>query len=57
MGLPSAARMRVATFPASWGFRIPFEGGINLGFAYERPLSEREALTEQRVTTQVTWEF
>lgn len=41
----------------AWGVRLPMERGLSLGVAYERPLSSREDLTEQRVTTMLTWEF
>lgn len=41
----------------AWGLRVPLAMGLSLGVSYERPLSKRKDLTEQRVTTMVTWEF
>jgi hypothetical protein len=41
----------------AWGFRIPFRNGFDFGFSYERALSQREDLFEQRVTFAVSYEF
>lgn len=41
----------------AWGFRIPFRNGFNTGFSYERSLSQREDLTEQRATWMVSYDF
>jgi hypothetical protein len=41
----------------AWGVRFPMEGGFDIGASYERPLSNHEDITEQRVTLNITWEF
>ena len=41
----------------AWGVRFPMAAGFDIGASYERPLSNREDITEQRVTLNVTWEF
>jgi len=41
----------------AWGFRIPFRNGFNTGFSYERSLSQRQDLFEQRATWMVSYEF
>lgn len=41
----------------AWGIRVPLDMGVDVGFAYERPLSNNKEITEQRITTMVTWEF
>lgn len=41
----------------AWGFWIPFRNGFNTGFSYERALSQREDLVEQRVTLMVSYDF
>ncbi len=40
-----------------WGVRLPLAWGLDVGASYERPLTDREDLWEQRVTLNVTWEF
>ena len=41
----------------AWGVRLPMQGGFDIGASYERPLSNQEDVTEQRVTLEITWEF
>jgi hypothetical protein len=41
----------------AWGVRAPLEGGLNVGLAYERPLSNRRDIFEQRLTLMASWEF
>ena len=39
------------------GVRIPTEWGVSLGFLYEAPITQREDIFDQRVTTMITWEW
>ncbi len=55
LGNPGVAGNDYVTM--AWGVRIPFRTGLNLGFAYERPLSNTRDITEQRVTVNATFEF
>ncbi len=41
----------------AWGVRIPFENGISTGMSYERVLSQRQDLFEQRWTWMVDYTF
>ncbi len=41
----------------AWGFRIPFENGVTTGLSYERVLSRRQDIFEQRVTAMVSYGF
>jgi hypothetical protein len=41
----------------AWGVRLPMNSQLSLGLSYERALSNRKDLTEQRLTTMVTWEM
>jgi hypothetical protein len=41
----------------AWGFRIPFRNGFNAGFSYERALSQRQDIFEQRATVMVSYDF
>lgn len=41
----------------AWGVRVPFRNGISTGFSYERALSQREDIFEQRATWMVSYEF
>jgi len=41
----------------AWGVRIPFNNGISTGMSYERVLSQRQDLFEQRWTWMVDYTF
>ena len=41
----------------AWGVRIPFNNGISTGMSYERVLSQREDIFEQRWTWMVDYTF
>ena len=41
----------------AWGFWIPFEIGVDAGFSYERVLSQREDIFEQRFTMILNYGF
>lgn len=41
----------------AWGLRLPVGDGLSFGASYERPLSTRKDLFEQRVTVMITWEL
>ena len=41
----------------AWGIRVPFRNGISTGFAYERALSQRKDIFEQRATWMVSYDF
>ncbi len=41
----------------AWGFRVPFRNGISAGFSYERALSQRKDIFEQRATWMVAYDF
>lgn len=41
----------------AWGVRVPFRNGISAGFSYERVLSQREDIFEQRVTWMASYTF
>lgn len=41
----------------AWGVRLPLGDGLNLGLSYERPISNRKDLWEQRATAMLTWEM
>ena len=41
----------------AWGVRIPFENGISTGLSYERAISNRKDIFEQRVTLRVSYDF
>ena len=41
----------------AWGFRVPFRNGVSLGFAYERVLSQREDIFEQRAMWMASYTF
>lgn len=41
----------------AWGFRVPFDYGMTLGFSYERVLSQRKDIFEQRATWMAAYEF
>jgi len=41
----------------AWGVRFPMAAGFDIGASYERPLSDRKDITEQRVTLNITWEM
>jgi hypothetical protein len=41
----------------AWGVRIPFDNGISTGMSYERVLSQRQDLFEQRWTWMVDYTF
>lgn len=41
----------------AWGVRVPFRNGISTGLAYERVLSRKEGIFEQRVTAMISYEF
>ena len=41
----------------AWGIRVPFKNGISTGISYERALSQREDIFEQRFTIMVSYNF
>ena len=41
----------------AWGVRVPFRNGISTGFSYERVLSQRQDIFEQRATWMVEYTF
>jgi hypothetical protein len=41
----------------AWGLRLPLDNDLSLGASYERPLSNRKDIWEERVTVMVTWEL
>ena len=41
----------------AWGVRIPIGDCLSFGLSYEIPISSREDLFEERVTTMLTWEM
>jgi len=41
----------------AWGFRIPFNNGFTTGMSYERVLSQRQDIFEQRWTWMVSYDF
>ncbi|MCA9504552.1 MAG: transporter [Spirochaetaceae bacterium] len=41
----------------AWGVRVPFDNGISTGFSYERVLSQRQDIFEQRATWMVSYTF
>lgn len=41
----------------AWGFRVPFRNGVSLGFSYERVLSQRRDIFEQRATWMASYTF
>ena len=41
----------------AWGIRVPFENGFTTGISYERVLSSRQDIFEQRVTAMVSYDF
>lgn len=43
--------------PFAWGFRVPLRSGVSTGFSYERALSQRKDIFEQRATWMVDYQF
>jgi hypothetical protein len=41
----------------AWGVRVPFRNGISAGFSYERVLSQRQDIFEQRATWMLAYDF
>ena len=41
----------------AWGFWIPFDAGLSTGFSYERVLSQRQDIFEQRFTVMLNYGF
>ena len=41
----------------AWGVRVPFNNGISTGMSYERVLSQRRDIFEQRFTAMVEYTF
>ena len=41
----------------AWGIRVPFRNGISTGVSYERVLSQRQDIFEQRFTAMVSYTF
>ena len=41
----------------AWGIRVPFRNGISAGFSYERVLSQRQDIFEQRFTWMASYTF
>ena len=39
----------------AWGIRVPFRNGLSMGFSYERVLSQREDIFEQRATWMISY--
>ncbi len=55
LGSKGMANEEIVTM--AWGFRVPFRNGISTGFSYERVLSQREDIFEQRATVMVSYTF
>jgi hypothetical protein len=41
----------------AWGFRVPFRNGVSAGFSYERAISQRTDIFEQRATWMLSYDF
>jgi hypothetical protein len=41
----------------AWGLRMPLDYGLSVGASYERPISNKKDIFEQRVTFMLTWEL
>jgi hypothetical protein len=41
----------------AWGVRVPFQNGVSTGLSYERILSQRQDIFEQRFTAMVEYTF
>ena len=41
----------------AWGLRVPFRNGISAGLSYERVLSQRQDIFEQRATSMLARDF
>ncbi|HEB91380.1 MAG TPA: hypothetical protein ENI85_17520 [Deltaproteobacteria bacterium] len=41
----------------AWGIRVPFENGFSTGMSYERAISQRHDIFEQRWTWMVSYDF
>lgn len=41
----------------AWGLRVPFDSGISTGLSYERVLSQRRDIFEQRFTAMIEYTF
>ena len=41
----------------AWGVRVPFRNGLSFGFSYERALSQRQDIFEQRATWMASYDF
>jgi hypothetical protein len=41
----------------AWGVRVPFNNGVSAGFSYERVLSQRKDIFEQRATWMLSYTF
>lgn len=55
LGSSGMAGEDLVTF--AWGFRVPLRNGVSTGFAYERALSQRKDIFEQRATWMVDYQF
>ena len=41
----------------AWGVRVPFRNGVSFGFSYDRALSQRQDIFEQRATWMLAYDF
>lgn len=55
LGSSGMAGEDLVTF--AWGFRVPLRSGISTGFSYERAISQRKDIFEQRATWMVDYQF
>ena len=55
LGSPGMAGESLITM--AWGLRVPFRNGLSLGFSYERVLSQRQDIFEQRATWMASYTF
>jgi hypothetical protein len=55
LGSSGMAGEDLVTF--AWGVRVPLRGGVSTGFSYERALSQRKDIFEQRATWMVDYQF
>jgi hypothetical protein len=55
LGSDTVAGNNIVTM--AWGLRLPLDNDLSLGASYERPLSNRRDIWEERVTVMLTWEL
>ncbi len=55
LGSSGMAGEDLVTF--AWGVRVPLRNGISTGFSYERAISQRKDIFEQRATWMIDYQF